>query len=183
MSRRRTAFALVLLLAPVVAPAQQTLPEELVLSDQERQLLGEPQASGLAGQELAEAAHDLTARMRCPVCQGLSIADSTTPAARAIAARVEALLAAGYSEGQVLTYFEASYGEFIRLAPKPEGLNLVVWVLPVLVLLAAAAWLTLRARRAGGERTEEAREGLTEYLQQVREEVACGEVERREVER
>lgn len=181
MSVRRAVPVLLLALTPTAIAAQADRPaqvDDLVLTAQERQLLGEPVSAGLAGEELAERAQDLTARMRCPVCQGLSIADSTTPAARAIAARVEALLAAGYSEDQVLTYFEASYGEFIRLAPKPEGFNLIAWLLPIVALLAAALWLALRARRAGLEGAEEERDDLDEYLRRVRREVGRREVER-----
>lgn len=166
----RAASVLVLLLVAAsvdgqVGPAPGG---ELVLTESDRQLLGEPAGSALIGERLERRTESLTSRMRCPVCQGLSIADSPTPAALAMKARVEALLAAGYSEEQILGYFEASYGEFIRLAPKPEGLNLVAWLLPVVALVAAAAWLTLRARRAGDEETAD---DLDDYVRRVRQEV------------
>jgi cytochrome c-type biogenesis protein CcmH len=95
--------------------------------------------------------------MRCPVCQGLSVADSHTLAAAAMRGKVERLLAAGYSESQVLAVFEASYGEFIRLSPRPAGFNLVVWAAPVLVGLAGVivvGWRLRRARAASGEAAE-----------------------------
>lgn len=177
MNLRITLVVLVLGLLPAGPPAVRALgtadaapsstPGELMLTDDERAFLGSPAGDGASGEELARRTHELTARMRCPVCQGLSIADSPTPAARAMKARVEALLAVGYSEQQILHLFEASYGEFIRLAPKPEGLNLVAWLLPVAALLAAAAWLVLRARRPGSPSEED----LSEYVRRVRREV------------
>lgn len=168
---RRAALVFVLLLPAASAHSQveSAAPGgELVLTETDRQLLGEPAGGGLAGDRLERRTESLTSRMRCPVCQGLSIADSPTPAALAMKARVEALLAAGYSEEQILGYFEASYGEFIRLAPKPGGLNLVVWMLPIVALVAAAAWLTLRARRAGAGKADD---DLDEYVRRVRQEV------------
>jgi cytochrome c-type biogenesis protein CcmH len=57
------------------------------------------------------------------------------------------LLRAGYSERQVLAYFEDSYGEFVRLEPKAEGFNLLVWVAPALILLGGAVLIGLRFRR------------------------------------
>ncbi len=169
--KRRPAVAsvLVLLLAAIAGAQIAEAPpnaDELILTDSDRQILGQPEGRGLAGTELTAATEELTSRMRCPVCQGLSIADSPTPAAQAMKARVEALLAAGYSEEQILRYFEASYGEFIRLAPKPVGINLVAWLLPLAAIAAAAAWLTLRARRR-----PLVEEDLSDYVEQVRREV------------
>jgi hypothetical protein len=52
--------------------------------------------------------------------------------------QVRDLLAGGYSQEQVLRYFESSYGEFVLLAPPKEGIALVVWVLPALFLVVGA---------------------------------------------
>lgn len=120
------------------------------LDPRDRELLGEPQGPPLSGEELATATEEVASLMRCPVCQGLSVADSHTPSALAMRAKAEALLAAGYGQDQVLAYFESSYGEFIRLSPRPEGFNLVVWILPGLGLLVGAlvVWRRVRLRPA-----------------------------------
>ena len=76
-----------------------------------------------------------------------TLADSPTTAALAIREEARDLLAVGYSEDQVLAYFERSYGEFILLSPKPEGFNLVVWILPFVALLAGALVIAGRMRR------------------------------------
>jgi cytochrome c-type biogenesis protein CcmH/NrfF len=135
-------------------------------------VLGSPNGSPIAGEELAEATEELTRRMRCPVCQGLSVAASSSPSALAMSAKAEALLAQGYDGEQVLNYFESSYGEFIRLEPRAEGYNLLVWILPALVLVVGLALVWLRLRRGSGVSAlvEEDAE-LEAYRARVRQEV------------
>jgi cytochrome c-type biogenesis protein CcmH len=164
-------LATVLVAAAAVAGAQ-----EGSLDPRDVARLGPPAGPPIAGAELAAATHEVASMMRCPVCQGLSVADSHTPSALAMRVKAEALLAAGYSREQVLGYFEASYGEFIRLAPRAEGFNLVVWILPGVGLLIGAllVWRRLRkapGRAAGGaaEAPEEA--DLAAYRERVRQEV------------
>lgn len=84
--------------------------------------------------------------LRCPVCQGLSVSDSPSESARSMKDEVRALVEKGYDQEQIISYFEESYGEFIRLEPKAEGVNLVVWLAPGGVLLVGAgvvAWRIL----------------------------------------
>ncbi len=126
-------LAVVGLLAPVVS-GQPAGPE---LGVQEFELLGEPQGRRLEGEALQEATLELGSTMRCPVCQGLSIADSPTPSAVAMLSQVRDLFALGYTSEQILDYFESSYGEFVRLSPRPDGLNLLVWLAPIAVLASA----------------------------------------------
>jgi cytochrome c-type biogenesis protein CcmH len=140
-------------------------------------LLGEPAGPPLAGIELDLATEQVASRMRCPVCQGLSVADSHTDSAQAMRTKARELLSRGYSHEQVLTYFESSYGEFIRLSPRPEGFNLVVWMLPVAGLLVGAAliWARLRRRAAPAGRETPAPErddDLSAYRERVRRETS-----------
>ena len=84
-------------------------------------------------------------KMRCPVCQGMSVADSTSPAAVNFQNRIRELVAAGYAEDQIKAYFVRSYGEGILLEPTAKGLNLLVWVGPGLFvgLGLALVWSTV----------------------------------------
>ena len=132
-----------------------------------------PAGEPLAGAELDRRTEEVASTVRCPVCQGLSVADSPMESALAIKRELRDLLEVGYSEEQVLGYLEGSYGEFIRLEPKAEGFNLVVWLAPILALLAGLG-LVLRRTRASKVTAEpvaadEAPE-LSSYLDQVREE-------------
>jgi cytochrome c-type biogenesis protein CcmH/NrfF len=81
-------------------------------------------------EEVQAIAHDIAVQLRCPVCQGLSAADSTSPAALAMQNRVRELVAAGYDEDQIKDFFVDRYGEWLLLEPKGTGLNRALWLLP-----------------------------------------------------
>jgi cytochrome c-type biogenesis protein CcmH len=97
-----------------------------------------PAASG------AERADALAAELRCPDCQGLSVADSPTQSATEIRRQIDELVAAGATDDEVRSHFVARYGEWIRLAPSSAAL----WLIPFAVVAAAAlglgAWLIRR---------------------------------------
>jgi cytochrome c-type biogenesis protein CcmH len=111
--------------------------------------LGPPQGRALAGEELEAEAHRVSALLRCPVCQGLSVADSPVDLARDMRGQVRELLAEGYSEEQILDYFEHAYGEFVRLEPKLSGVNWLVWLAPIAGLLGGALVVGWALRRGG----------------------------------
>jgi cytochrome c-type biogenesis protein CcmH len=114
-----------------------------------RSIVGPPRARPLSGAALEARTEDVASLLRCPVCQGLSVADSPATTALNMKAEVKELLAAGYDQEQILAYFERSYGEFVRLKPPLRGVNWIVWLAPLAALLAGAAVIAraLRARR------------------------------------
>jgi cytochrome c-type biogenesis protein CcmH len=135
--------------APTSAPASaQVEPgQEPAAASLARDLIGAPEGKRLIGAELDRVTMEVSSLMRCPVCQGLSVADSPTTSALAMREEARDLLASGYTDDQVLAYFERSYGEFIRLSPKPVGFNLVVWILPIAALAAGALLIAGGSRR------------------------------------
>jgi cytochrome c-type biogenesis protein CcmH len=76
----------------------------------------------------------LSSELRCPVCQGLSLADSPSELALEMRDVIKDQLREGKSPEQVRQYFIGKYGEWILLEPQPHGLNLIVYVLPVLAV-------------------------------------------------
>lgn len=100
-----------------------------------RAIIGQPAGPVLSGEALDRKSAEVSALLRCPVCQGLSIADSPASMAVNMRREVRDLLAEGYSGDQVLAYFEKSYGEFVRLQPQFRGFNWLVWLAPVAALL------------------------------------------------
>jgi cytochrome c-type biogenesis protein CcmH len=97
----------------------------------------------------AQRADALAAELRCPDCQGLSVADSPTRSAQEIRRQIDELVAGGASDDEVRAHFTARYGEWIRLAPSSPAL----WMIPFVAVIAGAAVLAawLRGRRGGVE--------------------------------
>jgi len=96
-----------------------------------------------------QRAERLDAELRCPVCQGLSVADSPSSTARAIAADVARRVASGQSDEQVRRAYVSRYGPGILLAP--DGVpGVVALALPVVLATAGAVGLVLALRRSRG---------------------------------
>jgi len=89
----------------------------------------------------------VASQLRCPVCQGLSIQDSPSELAQSMRAVVRDQLAAGKSPDEVKAYYVSKYGEWILLAPKPSGFNLLAYLLPVVVVLGGGLLIALAVRR------------------------------------
>lgn len=89
----------------------------------------------------------LAAELRCPVCQGLSVADSPSPTARAIAEDIRRRVKAGQSDAEIRGAYVSRYGEWVLLSPTGSGLSAMVWALPVAVVVLAAGGLALTFRR------------------------------------
>lgn len=116
-------------------------------------VVGAPKGAPLTGAALEARVEEVGGLLRCPVCQGLSVADSPATMATNMKAEVRTLLAAGYDEDQVLAYFERSYGEFVRLRPPLRGVNWLVWLGPLFGLLAGGAVVRAALRRSPSTET------------------------------
>jgi cytochrome c-type biogenesis protein CcmH len=90
--------------------------------------------------EVQPRAHAIADHMRCPVCQGMSVADSTSEAAVMFQRRITELVRLGYSDEQIVDYFVDRYGEWILLAPPARGLNWMIWLGPGLAGGVGLAW-------------------------------------------
>ena len=88
--------------------------------------------------------------VRCPVCQGMSIAESPSQMAQDMMKKTRELVADGKSEPEILAYFEERYGEFARLSPRTDDAGLIVWVLPPVLGGLALLWVLRWTRRSRG---------------------------------
>jgi cytochrome c-type biogenesis protein CcmH len=97
---------------------------------------------------LEARARDLSAELRCLVCQNQSIDDSDAPLARDIRLLIRERIGQGESNDAVRAYLVSRYGDFILLKPpfKPE--TLLLWLSPVLTLGVGVAAALLARRRA-----------------------------------
>ena len=123
---------------------------------------------------------EIASGLRCPVCQNLSVADSTSEMAREMRALIVDELRAGKRPEEIRAYFVSKYGEWILLSPRPSGFNLIVWILPFAAVLAGAVGIfavvrhwNVRARvRAAGVAAPSPDPA---YLERVRRELEATE--------
>lgn len=102
---------------------------------------------------LEARAREISAQLRCMVCQNQSIDDSNAGLARDLRILVRDRLSAGDSDGEVLDYVVSRYGEFVLLKPRFSRNTWLLWGAPVvLIILGALGIWRLSLSRRGTER-------------------------------
>lgn len=96
----------------------------------------------------------IASEVRCPVCEGQSAAQSPAPASILIRKQIRADLQAGESENRILASLVNAYGVGILEKPEAQGVGILVWVVPVIVVIAAIAGLVAAFLRWGAARQE-----------------------------
>lgn len=129
----RLAIAAILLVVLLAAPASAVNPDE-VLEDP----------------TLESRARDISAELRCLVCQNQSIDDSDADMARDLRLLVRERLVAGDTDEEVMAYVTDRYGAFVRLKPPMTASTIMLWVLPFIVaaVAVAASAVYLRGRKS-----------------------------------
>jgi cytochrome c-type biogenesis protein CcmH len=88
-----------------------------------------------------QRANAIDSLVRCPSCQGISVADSSASTAVAIRRAVLARVRAGQTDGQIDAFLVSRYGPGILLRPPVHGSTAWVWVLPPAAAVVATAGL------------------------------------------
>lgn len=96
---------------------------------------------------LEERARDLSAKLRCLVCQNQSIDDSNADLARDLRVLVRQRLVAGDSNDAVLDYVVARYGEYVLLNPVFGTHTLVLWFAAPALFLIGGVWIGMTIGR------------------------------------
>lgn len=96
---------------------------------------------------LEARARELSAGLRCLVCQNQSIDDSDADLARDLRLLVRERLVAGDSNQQVEQYIVDRYGEYVLLNPRLGAHTILLWVSAPLLLLIGLGALVLARRR------------------------------------
>ncbi|MBU6201217.1 MAG: cytochrome c-type biogenesis protein CcmH [Acidobacteria bacterium] len=95
-----------------------------------------------------ERIESISRRVACPTCQGESIAASRATAAEAIRAEIARQVATGQrTDDEIIGFIESRFGASVLLLPRSTGLDSLVWILPVAVLVVAAAALAAALAR------------------------------------
>jgi cytochrome c-type biogenesis protein CcmH len=98
-------------------------------------LVAPPAARAAAPAGVESATREIARSLRCPVCEGLSVADSPTALAAEMRALIRKKVAAGESAEEIVAYFVERYGEEVALVPRRQGLGLALWWGPVAIFL------------------------------------------------
>ena len=110
-----------------------------------------PAPGSFADPAMESRARDLQRQLRCLVCQGESIDESSAPLAADLRAVVREQMAAGKTNRQIQDYLVARYGDFVLMKPPVQPNTYLLWLAPFLVLAGAggtAALVITRARKA-----------------------------------
>ncbi len=95
---------------------------------------------------LEQRARDISAGLRCLVCQNQSIDDSDAELAKDLRVLVRQRLVEGDSDAQVVDYIVSRYGEFVLLKPRFSAQTLLLWAMPLIVLVIGAAYIVIGRR-------------------------------------
>jgi cytochrome c-type biogenesis protein CcmH len=126
----RAAFLSVLLMAPALAFA--VTPEEM---------LRDPKQEARA--------RELSAQLRCMVCQNESLDESEASLAADIRRLVREKIVAGESDEAIKAFLVARYGDFILLKPPFKIETLLLWAAPFLMLVIGGVAIFVAIRRRG----------------------------------
>jgi cytochrome c-type biogenesis protein CcmH len=102
-----------------------------------------------------ERIDQITTELRCPVCQGLSVKDSTSETARQMRDLVAQRVREGRSNPEIEAEFRAAYGDWIFLSPPVASWSGLIWLVPIAALAAGLVLVTGRLRSVAAPRPAE----------------------------
>ena len=138
-----------------------------------------------ARESLDQRVHDVASQLKCPVCQGESVADSPSTISQQMRAVIRQQLQQGQSQQQIIQYFVSRYGNSILWSPPKQGFTMLAWIIPIAILLGGALLLVLvlrgwlaagrASRRAtdedGGEQLDQ--DDLQQFQAQLEQDLAA----------
>ncbi|HLU76413.1 MAG TPA: cytochrome c-type biogenesis protein [Burkholderiales bacterium] len=93
---------------------------------------------------------DISAELRCLVCQNQTIAESNADLAVDLRRQIREQIADGRSDREIIQYMTDRYGDFVLYRPPFKATTVLLWLGPALLLIVGVLTLrrTLRQRRA-----------------------------------
>jgi cytochrome c-type biogenesis protein CcmH len=125
------------------------------------------------GPDIDERTRAIAQELRCVVCQNLSVADSPSEMAQQMRGIVREQVQAGKTPQEIKDFFVSKYGEWVLLAPTPQGFSLLLWGLPFVVLIIGVGFALWLVRRwSTKKKTDADFLGNSDLLNRVRRESA-----------
>lgn len=109
----------------------------------------------------------------CPICANVPLDACGTAACALWRQQIADLLTEGYTENQVYDYFVEQYGEGVLAAPRPRGLNILIYALPLLAILGGGAivWRTMQSSRSLEKRSMPAKRVDSKHVREFEREL------------
>ena len=104
----------------------------------------EPAAEASAEDRIAS----LSGAIRCPFCNGESLADSQAGVAADYRALIAEQVAAGATDEEIMDEFAANFGDSFILDTSTSAWSVALWVIPVLALVGGVGVLVFLKRSA-----------------------------------
>lgn len=140
----RRVFAAIALLLLTVSASHAVTPDEI---------LDDP--------ALEARARDISAKLRCLVCQNQSIDDSDADLAHDLRVLVRERLVAGDSDDEAIDYIVARYGEYVLLRPVLAPHTVLLWIAGPVALLIGIVAVGVGVRRRRTRASTEPETGLS----------------------
>ena len=148
------------ILCAVLTAAILTAPSSQAVQPDER----------LADPALEARARDISAELRCLVCQNESIDSSNAPLAQDLRRIVRERLLEGDDDDAVMAYVTARYGDYVLLRPPLQASTYILWFGPFAILLVGGLgvlfWLQRRRPPAAAALTPEEEKRLADLLRE-----------------
>ncbi len=97
--------------------------------------------------ELQARYEHIIEEVRCLKCQNQSIKDSNAFLAGDLRREIRRMLGEGKTDEEIYDFLVARYGEFALYRPRMSGKTLILWIAPILLLLAGGFVLVNILRR------------------------------------
>ena len=102
---------------------------------------------------------ELTAELRCTVCQNQNLADSDAPLAQDLRAEIHQMLLAGRSDEEIKSFLVERYGDFVLYRPPMQGNTLALWAIPIVLLFSGAVAVFFVVRNRNKKLAEQRQAG------------------------
>ena len=96
---------------------------------------------------LEARARSISKNLRCLVCQNQSIDDSDAPLAKDLRLLVRNQIVSGKTDEKIISDIVARYGDFVLLNPPINQKTIILWLSPMLILLAGGVSLYIYFRK------------------------------------
>ncbi|GKW24234.1 heme lyase NrfEFG subunit NrfF [Pectobacterium polonicum] len=93
----------------------------------------------------------IAGELRCPQCQNQSLLESNSPVAVSMRHEVFSMVEQGKDKSEIIAFMNQRYGDFVQYNPPMKIQTGILWLTPLLLLLAIVviAWRVMRRQNRG----------------------------------